>query len=171
MATTADTAAQVTERVTNKMIDKAGDFVDAAASAAGNVFEAASNILTTAVDKYGQTVVDAVLWVVRVDAIQILVTWWLTVLFALGVIYFMWTGFTRRNWQQRISDCGGEVILHFPVVAATVACVVVLSHGFYQVTNVWTYTAVFKPELYLAKQAVDVVKAKLNPPDAKPCSK
>lgn len=168
---TADTAAQVTERVANKMIDKAGDFVDAAASAAGNVFEAASNILTTAVDKYGQSVVDAVLWVVRVDAIQILVTWWLAIFFVFGVFYYMWTGFSRRNWQGRISDCGGEVILHFPVVIVSIVGCVILMHGFAHVTNVWTYTAVFKPELYLAKQAVDVVKAKLNPEPAKPCSK
>ena len=30
------------------------------------------------------------------------------------------------------------------------------------ITDVWLYTAVAKPELYLAKQAVDIVKQKLD---------
>lgn len=159
----AESGAQVAARVADKVIDKTEDFVNAAASAATNVFEAASNILTTAVDKYGQNAVDAVLWVVRVDAIQTLVTWWLWFFLAIGFAYWMWTGFSRRNWNNRINSFGadsGPVV--FGVCVGTVSTIAVLWFAIGNITDVWLYTAVAKPELYLAKQAVDIVKQKLD---------
>ena len=161
-ATVADKIVDKTASVADKAIDHAGDFVSAAADKASNIFEAASNIISAAVDQYGAQAVDAVLWVVRIDALQILITWWLAAGFALGTIYFIVTGFTRRKWQERISNVGGDVLIHFPIIVAALAATVVLFHSFPRITNVWTYTAVVKPELYLAKQAVDIVKAKIT---------
>lgn len=169
-ATVADKVVDKTAAIADKAIDRTADFVSAAADKASNVFEAASNIISHAVEQYGPSAVDAVLWVVRVDALQILITWWLAVFMVFGVFYYMWTGFSRRNWQERISSCGGDIILHVPVAAVAVIGLIFLVNAFPRVTNVWTYTAVVKPELYLAKQAVDIVKAKLMP-NAAPCQK
>lgn len=161
---TTETTAQVTERVVANVLDRTGDFVQAAATAATNVFEAASNILTGVVEKYGQSVVDAVLWVVRVDALQELVTAWILVLIVMAVGYFIITGFTRRNWNERIDRSGmaPPVVTGF-VIYVVISFVIVFSY-FPTVTNIWLYTAVAKPELYLAKQAVDMVRERLAPP-------
>ena len=159
-----ETGAQVAERVADKVIAKTGDFVEAAASAATNVFEAASNILTTAVDKYGQQVVDAVLWVVRIDAIQSLVTWWIIFSCSVGFIYWVVTGFTKRKWWEQLDDVadqGGGMMGGFLVIGCIISGVMTFVSASH-ITDVWTYTAVAKPELYLAKQAVDIVKTKLE---------
>lgn len=161
---TTETTAQVTERVVTKVLDRTGDFVQAAATAATNVFEAASNILTTAVEKYGQSVVDAVLWVVRIDALQVLMTAWIMVLVMFAVGYFIITGFTRRNWDERIDRSGmAPPVFTGIVVYVVISFFIVFSH-FPTITNVWLYTAIVKPELYLAKQAVDMVRERLAPP-------
>jgi uncharacterized membrane protein len=161
-----ETTAQVTERVVGKVLDRTEDFVQAAATTASNVFEAASNILTTAVEKYGQSVVDAVLWVVRIDALQVLVTAWIFVGMAIFVISFITTGFTRRGWSSRIENGGSDGLLYVPVIVAYIIAVVVASLQLSTVSNIWLYTAVAKPELYLAKQAVDIVKERLAPKPA-----
>lgn len=160
---TTETTAQVTERVVGKVIDRTEDFVQAAATAATNVFEAASNILTTAVEKYGQSVVDAVLWVVRIDALQVLVTAWILVLMVVAMGYFIATGFTRRNWDERAVRHSLEAPLFIGILTYTIIGLITMINYFPTVTNVWLYTAVAKPELYLAKQAVDMVKERLSP--------
>ena len=161
--TSTETTAQVTERVVSKVLDRTEDFVQTAATTASNVFEAASNILTTAVEKYGQSVVDAVLWVVRIDALQLLVSAWGMVAVTFGVLYFITTGFTRRDWHNRIENGGSDGFLYIPVVMAFVAAIIIAMAQVSTITNVWLYTAIAKPELYLAKQAVDIVKERLSP--------
>lgn len=160
---TAETTAQVTERVVGKVLDRTDDFVQAAATTATNVFEAASNILTTAVEKYGQSVVDAVLWVVRIDALQTLVTAWMFVGICIGIMYFITTGFTKRKWSTRIENGGSDGLLYVPIVVAYGIALIVATLQLHTVSNIWLYTGVVKPELYLAKQAVDIVKERLAP--------
>lgn len=161
---TTESNAQVTERVVTKVMDRTEDFVQAAATAATNVFEAASNIITTAVEKYGQSVVDAVLWVVRIDALQVLVTAWIMLLVVFAVGYFIVTGFTRRKWDERAESSGAAGPLFIGIVGYCIIGLFVVINHFSTVTNVWLYTAIAKPELYLAKQAVDMVKERLAPP-------
>lgn len=161
MADKAVTAAQVAD----KAVDKVSDFVTIAAEKATNVFEAAANILTDAVATYGPQAVDAVLWVVRFDAVQYLVIGWLMFIVAMSGAIFAWTGFTRRNWRRRwIEGSEGDNFLQF-IMGLVLFITVILTgiHSIGRVTDVWQYVAVAKPELYLAKQAVDIVKAKLMP--------
>ena len=61
-ATVADKVVDKTAAIADKAIDHAGDFGSAAADKATNVIEAASNIISHAVDTYGPQAVDAVLW-------------------------------------------------------------------------------------------------------------
>jgi hypothetical protein len=163
---TAETNLQATERIAGKVLDRTGDFVEAAASAATNVFEAASNIVSEAVTKYGQSVVDAVLWVVRIDALQTLVTAWMFVGICVGIMYFITTGFTRRNWSSRIENGGSDGLLYVPIVVAYGVALIIATLQLHTVSNIWLYTGVVKPELYLAKQAVDIVKERLAPKPA-----
>lgn len=162
-ATVADKVVDKTAAIADKAIDRAGDFVSAAADKASNVFEAASNIISHAVDTYGPQAVDAVLWVVRVDAIQYLVLGWVMFLMFLTSVIFVWTGFSNRKWLERWDEMGeGRTLVTFILGVNSIP----------RITNVWEYTAVAKPELYLAKQAVDIVKAKLQPAlpqEAKQC--
>lgn len=160
-----DEKAVTAAQVADKAIDKASDFVTIAAEKATNVFEAAANILTDAVATYGPQAVDAVLWVIRFDAVQYLVIRWLMFIVSLSGAIFAWTGFTRRNWRERwIRGSGDDNVLQFFMGLALFITIIVTGiHSIGRVTNVWQYVAVAKPELYLAKQAVDIVKAKLMP--------
>lgn len=164
-ATVADKVVDKTAAIADKAIDRAGDFVSAAADKASNVFEAASNIISHAVDTYGPQAVDAVLWVVRVDAIQYLVLGWVMFLMFLTSVIFVWTGFSNREWLERWDEMGeGRTLVTFILGVITLVVTIILGvNSIPRITNVWEYTAVAKPELYLAKQAVDIVKAKLQP--------
>ena len=173
-ATVADKVVDKTAAIADKAIDRAGDFVSAAADKASNVFEAASNIISHAVDAYGPQAVDAVLWVVRVDAIQYLVLGWVMFLMFLTSVIFVWTGFSNRYWLERWDEMGeGRMFVTFILGVITLGGSIILGvNSIPRITNVWEYTAVAKPELYLAKQAVDIVKAKLQPAlpqEAKQC--
>lgn len=164
-ATVADKVVDKTAAIADKAIARAGDFVSAAADKASNVFEAASNIISHAVDTYGPQAVDAVLWVVRVDAIQYLVLGWVMFLMFLTSVIFVWTGFSNRKWLERWDKMGeGRTFVTFILGVITLVVTFILGvNSIPRITNVWEYTAVAKPELYLAKQAVDIVKAKLQP--------
>ena len=170
-ASVADKVVDKTAAIADKAIDRAGDFVAAAADKASNVFEAASNIISHAVDVYGPQAVDAVLWVVRVDAIQALVLGWVMFFLFLTSVIFVWTGFSNRNWLERWNDMGeGRTFVTFILGVITLVTTILLGvNSIPRIVDVWQYTAVAKPELYLAKQAVDIVKAKLTPQEVKQC--
>lgn len=148
--------------VADKAIDKIDSFVTKAADTATDVFQAASTVITDAVATYGPQAVDALLWVVRIDAAQQLISAALAMVGVIWGVVFVWTGFTRREWAQRISDAS-EGFLYLPICAAAVIAAFVAIASFRTVTNIWLYTAVIKPELYLVKQVVDVVKERAVP--------
>lgn len=156
------TAAQVAD----KTVDRVFDIVTATVEKSSSIFEAAANIITDAVMKYGPQAVDVVLWVVRIDAAQYLLIGWLMFFVSAASAVFVWTGFSRRGWRQRWSNESDEHnIVQFCMVAPLVIMALVMgSKSIDRVTDGWQYVAVAKPELYLAKQAVDAVKAKLAPP-------
>lgn len=160
-------AAEVTAaQVANKAIDKAEVLINAAADKATDLFSAAANIITKGIDQYGQTVIDAVLWVVRIDAIQTLFSAWVMLMAIMGITYWIWTGFTRREWGKLVDNSEGFLLV--PVgLFFIVAGIWVVASGLPTVTNVWLYTAVAKPELYMVKRTIDMVEAKLKAPEKK----
>ena len=89
-------------------------------------------------------------------------------------VIFVWTGFSNRKWLERWDEMGeGRTFVTFILGVITLVVTIILGvNSIPRITNVWEYTAVAKPELYLAKQAVDIVKAKLQPAlpqEAKQC--
>ena len=159
MATKEITAAEVAD----KALDKVSTVVEKAADAATDIFSAAAGIISDGVSKYGPQVIDSVLWVVRVDAIQYLLLGWISFAIIFGFWYFVWTGFTRRNWDSRMSEASNDGALHVVcAIAVIVSIVFFCTSTIWRVTDVWKYTAVAKPELYLVKKTVDMVEKKLE---------
>lgn len=164
------------DAVTEQVIDKAETLVQQAAGLASNAFDAVQNVIVNAVTQYGPSVVDALLWVVRIDALQHLASGWIPILLAIVAIRVSYKKFMAGGERidqlrakegqvpysqivERVSEIQW-VMVGWASVIATALLVGALS--FKQVTNVWYYVAVAKPELYLAKQAVDLTMAKLG---------
>ena len=160
------TNVEVTERIVNSVLDRSSDLVERAAAGAVNIFEASANILSNAIDQYGPTTIEGIMWIVRIDALQVLVNGWFWLFMVVGSWWWFVTGIIRRDWIDRLettigneSSClllilGG--ILSVVTVAAFLSKIIII-------TNIWLYVALVKPELYVAKQAVDVVIAKMAP--------
>jgi len=88
-------------QVAAKAVDKVGDFVAGTVQSSGNMFEAAQHIVTDAITKYGQQATDAILRIVRINAIQTLITGLITgiaVIFvlALDLHWFQETQLVKR---------------------------------------------------------------------------
>jgi ABC-type proline/glycine betaine transport system permease subunit len=158
-------AAEVTmATVADKALDKVETLVTKAAESASNVFEAASNIISKAIEQYGQAAIDAVLWVVRIDAAQQLITAILA--FLLLAIFGLVLIFKTKSWFKSLNDMdsGLGVVLIIPYGIFIGFIAYTLNTKYDTITNVWLYTALFKPELYLTKQAIDLAKKKLEAP-------
>lgn len=90
--------------VADKALDKATDLVTNAADKAMDIFDASKHIIGDAIEKYGQQAIDAVLWVVRIDCAQSILSAFLLCLFVIGNFYFAYTGFKKREWDKRINN-------------------------------------------------------------------
>lgn len=157
-------ASEVTmAQVADKALDKVSTVVEKAADAATDIFSAAAGIMSDAAGKYGPQVIDSVLWVVRIDAIQYLLIGWLSFFALLSYWAWVWTGFSRRNWSDRMSECSSDGGIHAILAFSVILTLVIFSVSTVQrITDVWKYTAVIKPELYLVKKTVDMVEKKLD---------
>lgn len=162
------------------------EFISAMASGAGDMFQAAQNTIVNAVKEYGPQAVDAVLWVVRLDNLQTLLAAWIPIL----ILAFVARQFYKSAGKDAVSKAAmdkdvsaqreasahplayGSLLVEseslekkvfIKYVAATVFA---LSTCFYipQVTNLWLYVGVAKPELFLTKKVVDVVVNKVSAP-------
>jgi hypothetical protein len=153
-------------QVADKALDKSSVIIEKAAAAANDIFSATAGIVTRGIEQYGPQVIDAVLWVVRIDAIQSLIYGWFAFIIVVASWIWIWTGFTRRNWYKRGGYDGFNTI--FP--SSIWVTFSLIFTGFFSVPrimDVWLYTAVAKPELYLVKKTVDMVEKKLNAPEQK----
>jgi hypothetical protein len=175
---------------TSKAITTAGEGVKAAGGAIADTASAVSNSPTTAkvggflADKfmsYWQAAEDitkqivpqaleAILWVIRVDAIAAL-------FYAFALIGGFYIGYRLikkwylhfskqqaegQDWQSR--DSAGFVKWAGTAVGTVVLCVTmaVTQPTWNKAFDVWSYATIYKPELYLAKLAVDGGTAKLK---------
>ena len=153
------TAAQVADKV----VDKVDVMIQNAAANAGNIFEAASNIVNKAIEQYGQSAIDAILWVVRIDAMQTLLLGWLMFIAMIVVPIVMYKKVIHPIYIDETKNCSSEMTGTAITSLITAGFVIIMFlSSFWKVTDVWLYTAVAKPELYLVKQVVDVVKKKAN---------
>jgi hypothetical protein len=147
----------------------ADSWIERAVSSSGDLFSAASKIIVDGVTEYGPMVVDSVLWVVRIDALQDLILSWLIVgfiVFAAAKLFKTVKDRKERfyredtmrwsNWEAK--QCHGtDMVLAFASVAIAliIFCVSPAS-------NVWKYVAVVKPEFYLVKKTIDLVEIRLK---------
>lgn len=144
--------------VADKALDKASLLISSAADKATDIFSAASNIISEGVKTYGPSVIDAVLWVVRIDALQQLLFGFLLTIFSLTAFYLINLSKTKLQlWQHADAtdgfSIGGAIVL-------SAALIFPLSAGVSRITDLWLYTAVVKPELYLVKRTIDLVDKK-----------
>lgn len=147
----------------------ADSWIERAVSSSGDLFSAASKIIVDGVTEYGPMVVDSVLWVVRIDALQHIILSWLVIgvfVFAAAKLFKTAKDYKGRfyredtmhwsNWEAKKCH-GNDMILALvsAVVALFIFCVSPAS-------NVWKYVAVVKPELYLVKKTIDLVEIRLK---------
>ena len=153
-------------QVADKALDKASDLVATAANSASDIFQAAAGIVTKGVEQYGPQVIDAVLWVVRIDAIQQLVFGWAIVILSAVIIYLINFSKGKLNlWQYgKVSEGFSYVVCVFATLGAVAPFFL---SGLPKVTDVWLYTAVAKPEVYLVKRTIEIVEHRLSVPPAK----
>lgn len=152
--------------VADKALDKASDLIANAADKSVDIFDASKHIIGDAIDKYGQQAIDAVLWVVRIDCAQTLVSSFLVFVLLMLSLYFVYTGFTKRDWNDRIIK-SSEGFLFVPIIIYLFVMLFTIPPRFAEITNMWSYVCVAKPELYLVKQTIDVVKEKATQPTKK----
>lgn len=120
--------------------------VDKAVDKAGNVFEAVYNSISGAVTTYGPQVVDAVLWVIRIDGIQALFWGFLTLI----ISTIFWVKLIKF-WK---SGEAGDGTFFITAIGTFFSAVVVGPILYSSVFNIWVWTQVIKPELWIAKQVV-----------------
>lgn len=125
---------------------------DDVADRAMTLIEEVAAAAKDAVTEYGPEAWEVALWVVRVDAIgEIIVGLFLALL-----IVVTWCGAVRNSvealkdddappWHIMIVTVGGFGIAVCGICSAM------------KLLNVWAYAAIFAPELWLAKKAIDAV--------------
>ena len=126
--------------------------LETAANLATQLFSSAESV----VNKYGPTVVDTVLWITRIEAMNKLAIGFI----ALAVLIFLvkkgkqlhaWVKDKDNNLEVEDAMPGIVVVIAFgglgAIASFIVACIMLL--------NIWNYVGIVKPEIYLAKKAVD----------------
>ena len=122
----------------------------------GNVVTAVEQAAVT----YGPEVVEIGLWVVRIDNIQTLV--WSCISFIVGLVLLHLCKRWFDHVNQVIADDsnrqtgpnGIDGVLFLGLLGSGS---LFLLNGFFGIIKIWTWTGIFYPELYLAKQAIDAV--------------
>lgn len=137
-----------------KVIDKASSLVEAIGATAIDIFDASKKVVIDAIDQYGSQAIEAVLWVVRIDAIQTLVValFWCI----LAIVIFNKSLKNFKKYETGYSNINMRIVLFISMLL----CVVALGFNLKPILNVWNYVAIVKPEIYLVKQVVDIVKNK-----------
>lgn len=126
--------------------------VEAIGATAIDIFDASKKVVIDAIDQYGSQAIEAVLWVVRIDAIQTLVV----ALFWCILFIFIFKKSFDNKFRQTIKQNGMHEVWFISMVVCTFLWFIKAA----PLINVWNYVAVVKPEIYLVKQVVDIVKNK-----------
>ena len=147
-------------------MDKAIDLIEKASAKAFDIFSAAANVLTDGIKEYGPQVVDAVLWVVRIDAIQSLLIEWLWFVVCLIILVKIIRGWFYNDWNKTLEDRNTDSadisgLQFLSVVIGVFCCVGIIVSSSY-VLDVWKYTAIVKPELYLVKKTMNIVEERMK---------
>jgi hypothetical protein len=113
---------------------------------------------------------DAILWVIRVDAITSLVYAWLMIAAFVYALFYLKKVYNHFNAKQEAatgwSDRDGYSTAKFLIPGVTLVIMIGIysatTHIWTNAVNAWTYITVWKPELYVAKVIVDGGTEKLK---------
>lgn len=111
--------------------------------------EVITSKLTTLGEKYGPEVIDAGLWVVRINGVQTLAFAAAGVISAIVLLAL----FGRRVWRWGVNawvDSEGLVII--PLGIFYVSCAMVIIGNTLTLLNIWHWVAIFEPKLWIAKR-------------------
>lgn len=134
--------------------ERVANLIDKVVDGSSDVFDAAGKMISRGIELYGKDAIDAVLWIVRIDAIGDLARAFAMLIVAAVVLYLYFTRVLPR-WACEFD----KVIFSFALIVVTAF---VVASPVKTVTDVWKYVAVVKPELYLAKQAITAVQKKVG---------
>lgn len=134
------------ESIADKALDKAGD-----------VFTSVSNVLNNAVTEYGPDVVNAVLWVIRIDNLQSLVIGLLFLIIYVIILRFLWINVIKKEYLR----CDREIInmdtgtIFVPGLVGVIITFMVFGlTSVPKVFDAWTYVGIVEPKLWIAKQVI-----------------
>lgn len=102
--------------------------------------------------KYTPDVVDAGLWVVRIDGIQTLT---FSILGLLAAFILGHASYKFWKYLEKECELDGPVIV-FPLFGGIITIIMIIGNTI-TLLNVWNWVAIFEPKLYLAKQIIDSV--------------
>lgn len=153
-------------QVADKVVDKTSDVIALAADKATDLFTAAAGVLSDATAKYGAQVIDAVLWTVRLDGIQSLLTAFIWTLVGVWILYMIWGkkwnfGTSRDPEYLRVINSDNADAIGMASLISLVP-IIILSISISVLADVWKWTQVFKPEIYLVKKTMDIVEKKIS---------
>lgn len=137
----------------------ASELILKVAEKSGDMFQAAAGIITDSIVKYGPQAIDAVLWVVRIDAAGDLLSafFWIILALILGYLTFLGNNkYTKWKEEMHPVDKTGNNM----VVSLILAAMLLPNIG--TVTDIWNYVAIAKPELYLVKKTMDAVERQIK---------
>lgn len=124
--------------------EKAVELMDRTADA----FEAFAGKIDTLATEYGPEVVDTVLWVARIDALQILSA---TLLLAVLALLFGLATKPIAGWTKKI-DPDWDSPLPLLGYLSGAACIVLGFIALLRVFDPWPWVGVVEPQLWIAKQ-------------------
>lgn len=122
-----------------------------AAERALNLYDAAQGVLLNAVKEYGPDVVNAILFVVRVNAAQKL----FVSIVALTVLVVCIRGCYKTLKSTRCEDT------KFLCCIGLIAMSVMAMFPICQLLNLWNWVALFMPEMALTHDAIELLKSKM----------
>ncbi len=122
-----------------------------AAERALNLYDAAQGVLLNAVKEYGPDVVDAILFVVRVNAAQRLLVSFVALAVLLAIMRACYKKFktTKDEGTAFLCICG-------MVVAAIISACPLIG-----ILSLWNWVALFMPEMALTRDAIELLKSKM----------
>ena len=125
--------------------------LEMASTLAREVFSGVSGVVV----KYGPDVVDMTFWVVRINALQDLVIGFFFVITAIVSWKMMRNMYKRGHEAEDKNDDASPYF--FGMCASAIALAVSCLVSSLILLSVWSWIAIAKPELYLAKKAYDTV--------------
>ena len=122
-----------------------------AAERALNLYDAAQGVLLNAVKEYGPKVVDAILFVVRVNAAQRLLVSFVALAVLLAIMRACYEKFktTKDETTTFLCVCGMAVVA------------IISAYPLSEILSLWNWVALFMPEMALTHDAIELLKSKM----------